>query len=88
MAKGGGAAGDDEEELEEDDDDSGMQVDSEVVASIRKLPKADQRRLRAALRSNRGRRQEEGADDERGGPARDRERSPRPTKVNGSQEDP
>ncbi len=82
-----GAAADEDQELVEDDDD-GMQVDSDVVASINKLPKADQVRLRAALRSRRGKNSDEDAAGDDGNQGRDRERSPRPTKTIGGQEDP
>ncbi len=75
--KGGSEAEDDDQELVEEEDDGAMQVDSETAASISKLPKADQRRLRAALRA-RGARDSEGTDAGGGaGKGRDRERSPR-----------
>ncbi len=85
---GGVPTGGDDEELLEDDDCDGMQVDSEVAASINKLPKADQRLLRAALRTRRGER-DHGQKDEQdnGGQGRDRERSPRPTKNGGGKEE-
>ncbi len=67
----------------------GSGIDEGVSESIRKLPMADQEKLKAALGARGGRRriragaQEPGADD-----GRDRERSPRPTKGSGGQSDP
>ncbi len=81
------AAADEDQELVEDEDD-GMQVDSDVAASINKLPKADQVVLRAALRSRRNRNRDDDAAGGDGDRGRERERSPRPTKTSGGQEEP
>ncbi len=64
------------------------ELDGEVAASISKLPTADQARLRAALGARGGRRRRDGNDDgERDSGNRDRERSPRPTKVGGAEDE-
>jgi hypothetical protein len=64
------------------------ELDGEVAASISKLPTADQARLRAALGARGGRRRRDGnADGERDSGNRDRERSPRPTKVGGAEDE-
>jgi hypothetical protein len=86
-AVNGGSADDDEQELVEEDDDGSMQVDSETAASISKLPKADQRRLRAMLRTRSARDREAGDAGGGGSQGRDRERSPRPTKTSGGKDD-
>ncbi len=80
---------DNSEELVEEEA-LGSGVDEGVAASINKLPKADQRKLRAALGARGGRRRptatEEGPTEEAPS-GRDRERSPRPTKGSGGQND-
>ncbi len=78
--------GNDQELLEEEAMDP--TIDAEVAKSISKLPTADQRRLRAALGARGGRRASSGGGEAGGTSAeRDRERSPRPHKGGGSNED-
>ncbi len=63
-------------------------IDDGVAASINKLPKADQRKLKAALGARGGRRRAPetgGGQDELAEGNRDRERSPRPTKGSAAQ---
>ncbi len=71
-----------------DEDMVDPEIDVDVAAPIRKLPSADQARLKAALGARGGRRRRAG-DDDAGEAAgnRDRERSPRPTKVGGVEDE-
>ncbi len=76
----GGGAGDPEPKpLEEDPTAAAMDVDADIDQSLRKLPSADQERLRAALGARGGRRRNEKTDegDAAAAGSRDRERSPR-----------
>ncbi len=80
-----GAGNDSEEEMVEDASGTGDGMSMEIESSLAKLPELDQRRLRDALRRGGGGREtKEDADDgaETGAGRRERERSPRPTKLN------
>ncbi len=70
----------------EDSVGDGGPVAADIERSISKLPDHDQRRIRAALRRGGARGQESGDEGgelgEEGGGRRERERSPRPTKLN------
>ncbi len=66
----------------------GSGIDEGVSESINKLPMADQAKLRAALGARGGRRRAKEGNQETGASGiRDRERSPRPTKGGGGQND-
>ncbi len=73
-----------EEEMVEDASGAGDAMSTDIESSLAKLPELDQRRLRDALRRGGGREPNEdaevGADSGTG--RRERERSPRPTKLN------
>ncbi len=87
-AGGGRLGGDDDDPELLDAEMVDPELDGDVAASIRKLPSADQARLRAALGARggrRGRATDGDSDETRGN--RDRERSPRPTKVGGADDD-
>ncbi len=76
----------DDELVEEEALGSG--IDDGVAASISKLPEADQKKLKAALGARGGRRRAPatgGEREEQASGGRDRERSPRPTKGGGAQ---
>ncbi len=76
--------GDDEPELI-DEDMLSAEMDDGVAESLKKLPSADQERLRAALGARGGRRKPVG--EAGGAAARDRERSPRPGRGGGGDDD-
>ncbi len=86
----GGGTGDPETRPPEGDPTvAAMDVDMEIDQSLRKLPSADQERLRAALGARGGRRRNEKTDDNEAAAAgsRDRERSPRMLKGGGDEGD-
>ncbi len=79
-----GAANESEAEMEEETNGAGGAMSIEIESSLAKLPEHDQRRLRDALRRGGGRDTNGDAGDgaEEGDGRRERERSPRPTKLN------